>query len=201
MPPTKALMGCLQHKIECVNLEDAVLQFTMITTPLPSLTIIITLAFLSCNRATPAGFWKSYQKNFLVKNISDQGPWGGYRAIYWKTDKTKTFNSSNVLAFARKNGWFLLDSSDFSEEQINKWTTYDNKAVFPLTSIGFTDTVFHSTQLEKFPRWFNGPIRLYKFTTGFITIEPGTDESIEENGFVLINEYKTEMSVYHLWGE
>ena len=37
--------------------------------------------------------------------------------------------------------------------------------------------------------------------TGWITIEPGTDNSVEENGFVLINKDRTQMAVYHLWGE
>jgi hypothetical protein len=34
-----------------------------------------------------------------------------------------------------------------------------------------------------------------------VTIEPGTDNSIEENGFVVINRDRTQMAVYHVWGE
>lgn len=164
------------------------------------LTLILTLAFAACSKATPAGFWKTYKKDLLVKNISDQGPYGGHRAVYWKSDKANSFTSNNVLEFARKNGWTLVDSSAFNSDQTNKWT-YNNQAIFPLTSTGFSDTIENNTQLEYFPRWFDGQITVFKFKTGWVTIEPGTDNSMEENGFVVINRDGTEMVVYHLWGE
>jgi hypothetical protein len=75
-------------------------------------------------------FWGNFNSDLLVKNVSDQGPLGGRRAIYWRSG----------------------------------------------TSV-------------------------YKFKTGWVTIEPGTDNSIEENGFVLINNDRTEMAVYYLWDE
>ena len=49
--------------------------------------------------------------------------------------------------------------------------------------------------------WFRGQIKVFKFRTGLVTIEPGTDNSIEENGFVVVKEDGKEMAVYHLWGE
>lgn len=164
------------------------------------LTLILTLAFGACNKATPAGFWKNYKNDLLVKNISDQGPNGGHRAIYWKSDEANLFTSSNVLDFARKNGWTLVDSLEFNSDHTNKWT-YNNKAVFPLTSTGFSDTHLNDAHLTDFPRWFGGQVSVYKFKTGWVTIEPGTDNSIEENGFVVISSDGTEMAVYHLWGE
>ena len=172
----------------------------MTTRPFLLLTLILTLAFTSCNKATPAGFWKSYERKFLIRNISDQGPYGGHRAVYWKADKLNTFTPTSFLEFASKNGWTLVDSSEFNSDQTNKWT-YSDKAVFPLISTGFSEIVVNNTQLEHFPRWFGGQIMVYKFKTGWVTIEPGTDASIEENGFVVINSDKTEMAVYHLWGE
>ena len=168
--------------------------------PFTLLTLILTLALISCNRATPAGFWKNYKTDLLIKNISDQGPYGGHRAIYWKADKTNKFASTNILEFASKNGWTLVDSSEFTKDQTSKWT-YSNKEVFPLTSIGFSDTLLNDAHLEDFPRWFGGQIKVYKFKTGWVTIEPGTDNSIEENGFVLLSNDNKEMAVYHLWGE
>ena len=168
--------------------------------PFITLTFTLTLAFIACNKATPTGFWKNYKTDLLVKNISDQGPYGGYRAVYWKSAKPFTFDIKNVLDFATKNGWTLVDSSEFSNAQTNKWT-YDNEEVFPLTSIGFSDTLLNDARLKDFPRWFGGQLKLYKFKTGWVTIEPGTDNSIEENGFVLLNLKKSELAVYHLWGE
>lgn len=168
--------------------------------PFILLTLILTLAFISCNKATPAGFWKNFKSNFLLKNISDQGPYGGHRAIYWKADETAIFNSENIIAFASKNGWTLVDSSEFTNDQTSKWT-YSNNKVFPLTSTGFSDTLLNDEHLKDFPRWFGGQIKVYKFKTGWVTIEPGTDNSIEENGFVLLSNDNKEMAVYHLWGE
>jgi hypothetical protein len=172
----------------------------MTTKPFLLLTVILTLAFASCNKATPAGFWKSYQKKFLVKNISDQGPYGGHRAVYWKADEPNTFTPTSVLEFANKNGWTLVDSSEFNGGQANKWT-YNNKPVFPLSHTGLSDTAASVSTYEYFPRWFSGHMKVYKFKTGWIAIQPGTDNSIEENGFVILSSGKSEMAVYHLWGE
>jgi hypothetical protein len=171
----------------------------MTTKPFLFLTLVLTLAFARCNK-TPAGFWKNYKKDLLLKNISDQGPYGGHRAIYWKSDKTNTFTSAHVLDFAKKNGWALVDSSSYNSDQTNKWT-YNNKAVFPLTSTRFSDAHWNDAHLTDFPRWFGGQVKVYKFKTGWVTIEPGTDNSIEENGFAVISSDGTEMAVYHLWGE
>ena len=164
------------------------------------LVFLWTLTFASCNIATPAGFWKNYKSELLVKNISDQGPYGGHRAIYWKSKIQKTFTSCDVLEFARRNGWTLIDSSKFSEDQTTQWT-YNNQAVFPLTSIGFSVRHLNDADLADFPRWFGGQVIVYKFTTGWLTIEPGTDNSTDENGFAVISSDGVQMAVYHLWGE
>ena len=164
------------------------------------MTLFLTLAFISCNKSTPASFWKNYKKDLLLKNISDQGPAGGHRALYWKSDKANNFNATNVLDFARKNDWTLIDSSHFNDDQTNKWT-YNNIAVFPLTSIGFSDTLLNDAHLTDFPRWFGGQVVVYTFKTGWVTIEPGTDNSMEQNGFIVINNNGREMAVYHLWGQ
>ena len=164
------------------------------------LTLILTLAHSSCNKVTPAAFWRDYKKDLREKNISDQGPYGGHRAIYWKSNKENPFNSNDVLDFAGKNGWTFIDSLAFNSEQTSKWT-YNNRAVFPLTSVGFSDALLNDANLTDFPRWFGGQVSVYKFKTGWIIIEPGKNNSIEENGFVVINDNGTQMAVYHLWGE
>lgn len=172
----------------------------MVTKSFSFLILIMTLTFGACNKATPAGFWKNFKSDLLVNNISDQGPNGGHRAIYWKSSKTNPFKSTDILACANKNGWTQVDSLEFNREQTNNWK-YSGKEIFPLTSTGFSETVGNNTQLEHFPRWFIGQVKVYKFKTGWVTLEPGTDNSIEENGFVVTNSDKTEMAVYHLWGE
>jgi hypothetical protein len=165
-----------------------------------SLFFLLSITFVSCNKATPACFWKKFDARFLINNISDQGPYGGHRAMYWKTDRANYFNSVDVLLFAQRNGWTFLDSSNFSQEQTRRWI-YNGKRVFPLTSTGFSDSVLDDAHLTDFPRWFGGQVSIYKFKTGWITIKHGTDDFVEENGFVVIKHNKAEMAVYHLWGE
>ena len=169
-------------------------------TPLLHFAATLTISLVSCHKLTPAGFRKNYKEDFLVQNLSNQGPYGGHRAMHWRADKPNTFSSHNIINFAVKNDWHLVDSFQFQEEQTMIWT-YNGSSVFPLTSAGFSNTVSNNPELEHFPRWFGGKIKLYRFRTGWIIIEPGEGDLIAENGFVLINSDKTEMAVYHLWGE
>jgi hypothetical protein len=173
----------------------------MRTTNFVLVTVCFTLINSTCNTVlTPAGFWENYKKELLKKSISDQGPYGGHRAIYWKASNTNTFNPTDVIDFAHKNGWTLIDSSIFTDEQTNKWT-YNNNAVFPLSSTGFSESTLNDTQIKNFPRWFGGEVKVYKFKTGWLLIDPGTDNSIEENGFVVMKDDGTAMAAYHFWGE
>ncbi len=159
------------------------------------------LELFSCNKSTPSGFWLNFNKIFLKENISNQGAWGGHRAIYWKADKAKTFNVKETIDFAIKNGWKLVDSVNITTEDLNTWKDI-NKPIFPLSCEGFTKnaTIKHS-EYEYFPRWINAEAKVYMFKTGWIIIDPGTNESIDVNGFVLLSNEGNEMSVYHLWGE
>ena len=168
--------------------------------PLFFLTLFFALAFSSCNKGVPAGFWKNFQSKYLNKNISDQGPYGGHRAIHWKADQTNVFNANIILEFANENGWTLIDSSDSYQNQTDKWV-YDKKPIFPLSHTGLSDTANNVSTYEYFPRWFGGHIKIYKFKSGWVAIEPGTDISQEENGFIILNSDNSEMAMYHLWGE
>ena len=163
--------------------------------------ILFATTLLSCNKINPGGFWESYNKNFIIENISDNGLWGGHRTIFWKRSESNIFNVKETLSFANRNGWRLVDSTEFDAIQTSRWVIYDNKPVFPLTNFGFTDSVIQSKQLDHFPRRFDGPVVIYKFKTGFVIIDPETNESIEDNGFLMINKSRTSMAVYHLWGE
>ena len=161
---------------------------------------ILTFIYTSCNKVSPAGFWNNYKKELLINEFIDQGPYGGHRAMHWKNNKKNTFNSGAVLEFASKNGWTLVDSAAFNHDHTRKWV-YDNKPIFPLSHTGLSDTAKSISTYENFPRWFGGQIKVYRLRTGWMSIDPGTDNSIEENGFIIINNAGTEMAVYHLWGE
>lgn len=160
----------------------------------------LTAIIVSCRKMTPANFWTKFQKDYLIKNNSDQGPWGGHRAMYWKAVDRNTFETKDVLDFASNNGWNLTDSSIVLRDSLKKWN-YHGKPIFPLSETGFDMIPTNNSIYRHFPRWIISDIKIYKFKTGWLVYDPSTNESTEENGFVIMNDNSTEMSVYHLWGE
>ena len=160
----------------------------------------LIFGMLSCNNPTPSGFWTDFQKDYLIENISDQGLNGGHKALYWKSNKSGTFTSSIIIEYATKNGWKLSDSLDFNPRELEKWF-YDSSPIFPLSYTGFSSNPTHNSTYKKFPRWVDTDLKVYAFKTPWVVFEPGTDNSTETNGFVILSNRGEEMSVYHLWGE
>src|SRR5688572_11501396 len=68
------------------------------------------LALVSCDKNMPGGFWRTFDRKSIVKNESDQGPYGGHRIIHWVTDKKGTYDQKSVLEFATSNGWNPTDT-------------------------------------------------------------------------------------------
>jgi hypothetical protein len=163
------------------------------------ISILFTLGLTSCNRTVPGGFWTDFKKDFLKENITDQGPYGGHRAMYWKSEKQRMFTSKEILDFAKEKDWALVDSLEVQADDCQTWH-YNSIPIFPLSHTGFSPTVVNNGTYRYFPRWISTG-KVYMFKTGWVTIEPGTDISIEVNGFVFLGDNGNEMSVYHLWGE
>jgi len=162
--------------------------------------ILFMLGFFSCSSTTPSGFWGDFKKDFLKENSSDQGPRGGHRAMHWSSEKQGTFNSKEIIDFATKKGWELVDSLEVQVDDLKSWN-YNSTPIFPLSHTGFSSVSGNNSTYKYFPRWIKAGLKVYTFKTGWVTIEPGTDNSIEVNGFVVLENDGTEMSVYHLWGE
>lgn len=165
---------------------------------------IFGLAFLlSCNKPTPAGFWKTYKEEFKKKDLSGQTLNGGYRALYWSVSNSHVFNSNEVLLFAKEKGWSIVDSVDIETEDLKAWYI-NNIPIFPLRSEGFDkDVTAMSSTYENFPRWINRKSKVYMFKTGWLLFPGGeyVNESIDINGFIMLDDTHTEMAVYHLWGK
>jgi hypothetical protein len=160
-------------------------------------TIIFWLS--SCSKTTPSGFWKTFRVEYLKEDISNQGPQGGRRAMYWRA-RQGAFNSHEVNAYADKNGWKLTDSLEVQVMDMSAWV-YNGHPIFPLSHEGFTAKAFNSSVHKDFPRWINAKSKVYMFKTNWEVIEPGTNEGDNLNGFVLLSDDGSEMSVYHIWGE
>ena len=158
---------------------------------------LIVLGLISCNKIIPSGFWNNFQKNYIKVNKTDQGPWGGYRAMYWKSDTKKTFVSGNIISYAAKKGWILIDSLEINKNELDTWI-HNETPIFPLSQTGFSTKIANDDVYLNFPRWINSDLKIYMFKTGWISYKSGTDESIDVNGFILINNEGNEMSVYHM---
>ncbi|MBL0745228.1 hypothetical protein [Chryseolinea lacunae] len=163
----------------------------MSKTALPAFLMML----FACSNATPSGFWAHFKKEFQQKSINDQGPYGGHRAMYWKSNKGSAFDTDEIIEFAKQNGWVLVDSLEYPSG--NSKTEHSNNV--PDSSHAMTQ--HEISMYEKFPRWIKSNTKIYRFKTGWVTIEPGTDNSTDINGFVILGNENTEMEIYHVWGE
>jgi len=59
--------------------------------------LILLTTIVACEPPIPAEFWKEYETNLLLKNVNDQGPYGGHRSMYWKSKRAYFFDSKNTL--------------------------------------------------------------------------------------------------------
>ena len=122
-------------------------------------------------------------------------------AMHWKASGQNSFTSNQLIDFATKNDWEFADSSYYSSDSIRHWV-YFGKNIFPLTHEGFNPCVdFMVSSFDDFPRWTTTGFSVLAFRTGWVSIQPGTDDVNDVNGFVTISDDKKEVSVYHLWGE
>lgn len=138
---------------------------------------------------TPAGFWMNFKDDLIVTKNSDQGPWGGYREIYWESKKEKTFNATELIDFASRNGWHVTDSLTYKKSYLKSLTNYDNDYSFAILN-------------EKvLARITSADIRIFVFNTGWIAVEPGNFRDTDKNGFVVINSPGTDLRIFHVWGE
>lgn len=162
---------------------------------------LCVLCLSSCSRLKQVGFWDQYQRAYAIFKEYNQGPWGGHTAIQWEHKDSAYFTCKNAIEFAQKHEWVLIDSARYPAVVVQKWV-YDRKAIFPLSNSGFDPAMQEpSTTFSNFPRNIESEVCVYAFSSGWLSIKPGTDETEERNGFILISADGKKMAVYHLWGE
>jgi hypothetical protein len=156
--------------------------------------IIFGLMFLvtSCNKTTPASFWTGFHKDSMLTKNSDQGPWGGHREINWKSETNNTFTNKELIDFADKNDWKLLDSTSFSSDTLTK------NSFSKLKNDDYSLDILNENILPKLKSNDN---RIFIFKTTWLAVEPGNTRKTFENGFAVLNSDGTELKIYHLWGE
>lgn len=163
-------------------------------------TLAIGILLSGCLRGTGAGYWLQYKEQDIKAKVIDRGLNGGHTAIYWETTGNAKFDVKEILNFAEKHKWILQDSMLLLKGETSKWL-YNGKMVFPLSHDGFSRTIIHNSIFENFPLWIQDDLKVYAFQTNLLLYQPGTNETIAENGFVVLNMSNSQLSVYHLWGE
>lgn len=161
---------------------------------------IVTL--VSCDRNMPGGFWETFDKKSIVKNESDQGPYGGHRVIHWENATKGTYNQKSIIDFAVLNGWTPTDTLILGKPDMIDWISYD-KLVFPIYLSGINKkwTEDDLGGYTEFERYIDSDLTVYKFKTDWVLIYPGTDESTSENGYIIVDKDESKMTLYQLWGE
>ena len=141
--------------------------------------IIFTLIVFtnSCSKISPAGFWTGFHEDLITAKYSDQGPWGGYEEIDWKSDADNFFTSQKVIAFADKNEWKLIDSISFSADTLTR------NSIIKLKNDDYSIDIFRDKVLPKLTTKDN---KLFVFKTNWLAVEPGNARETFENGFVVL---------------
>jgi hypothetical protein len=147
--------------------------------------VIVATALVGCRALTPSGFWKGYRSNTIVKQFSDQGPWGGERWILWDSPSGEPFSETDARRFAERHGWQFLDRVEVSPESIGG---------SPLFRVGY------DRAREGFPKLISGDSLVLKFDSRWAREEPGTNDMSTAYGYVQISKDGRRMVVYHLWG-
>jgi hypothetical protein len=153
-----------------------------------SSTVIIT----SCSQTKPAVFWTDFHKDLILTKNSDQGPWGGHREINWKSAANNTFTDKELIEFADKNDWKLLDSITFSADTLTK------NSFSKLKNENYSLDILNESIL---PTLKLKDSKLFIFKTTWLAVEPGNIRETFENGFAILNSDRTELKIFHLWGE
>lgn len=152
------------------------------------LTVLVT----SCSKTTPSGFWTDFHYNLIITKNSDQGPWGGNREINWKSETNNSFTDKEIIEFADKNDWKLIDSISFSAD------TLTQNSFSKLKNDDYSLDILNSNIV---PKVKSKDSKLFIFKTTWLNVEPGNARETFENGFALLNLDGTEFKIYHFWGE
>jgi hypothetical protein len=153
----------------------------------------------SCTKVSPAGFWRGYRSGVIVAQESDQGPWGGSRWIHWVARGSENFEISDVVQFAKDNGWTCKEPTVLSAGRTSNWMG-NHRPVFPLF-FGEPGGVVHYSGNDAFPRHIFDDSSLIQCETGWIRVAPGSGESSPAFGYIQVESGGNRLAVYHLWGE
>lgn len=146
----------------------------------------------ACNETYPSIFWKEFHKDLVSTKNCNQGPWGGPLEINWKSEIKNTFTEQELIKYAEKNEWKLLDSVLFSADALTK------NSFSTLKIDDYSHYLFNENVLTKLK---TNDKRIFIFKTTWLSVEPGNARETFANGFALLNSDITGLNVYHFWVE
>jgi hypothetical protein len=158
---------------------------------LKHIAIGLTIFSVSCSKTTPAGFWTDFHDDLIATHSSNQGPWGGYREINWKSEIANTFHAKELLEFSAEHDWTVVDSMAFSTDTLTARTV-------ELKTDDYATDIFKE---EILPKLKAQDSKLFVFKTTWLAVEPGNTRDTFDNGFAVLNANGTALKVYHIWGE
>ena len=146
-----------------------------------------SLEWLRNQNPGPGAFWRSFDPGRIIHDSSDQGPWGGCRAMHWSAEKEGTFTETAVKTFAEAKGWHFVDKTSYPSQEVRSWTSA-GQAVFPWPE-----------GRDSSPRWIDTDATLLRFDGGWLLVDD--DKERKAYGYVLLSADGRQMSFYHVWGE
>ena len=149
-------------------------------------------SLVSCSYLSPAGFWNSFKKELILQEQSNQGPWGGTREIYWKSNTNNPFQENEILEFASKHKWKLVDSLTITED-LPKEKLFAELKIHEYSMEVLVQKVLAKEKVQN--------AKIYIFKTSQMLVNLNDGDNTFENGFILLNSTKTELKLVHLWGE
>ena len=152
---------------------------------------LLTVCFLaSCRNVMPGNFWSRLHTDYIIQNISDQGPRGGHREIFWESKKPATFSATEIIQFAQTHGWKFVDSSYNYSGLSKTWHVFNTREASP---------PFQNTYFDK---WAKTDWKLLQFDSKWTReSEAGSGEFVTSYGYILLNNERNMMMFIHVWGE
>ena len=146
---------------------------------------IVASGLVGCHSLIPSGFWKGYRSGSIVKQFSDQGPWGGERWILWQAPSSEGFSEADAQRFAVGHGWKFLERVEVSAGSVGASSLFRKG---------------YDLARENFPKFISGDSVVLKFESGWMREDLGTNEMSTSYGYVQLSKDGRQMVIYHLWG-
>jgi hypothetical protein len=138
-----------------------------------------------CKSIGPAAFWNEFDEDHLVKNICEQGSWGGYRLLYWKNPQ-QPYKAKDVVIFAALHKWQHFKTDSLRKEEVFSWVADHADSL----------SVHHPSH---YPAMGETGISLSFLDSNWAAV--GSDSTQAVTGYALLSSDGKQLIVYNTWGE